>query len=188
MKTVSRFSRGFLACVSLLVFNPKAWLPELEAASPPITPMILPLTFATEASGAVSQPAQQDRFTFTGAPGQRLFFDALDLDGDQLYVRLLAPSSNAVWDTGVNTDWGPFYLTEAGTYTLLVFGYGDATGDYRFRVMDLAVAPALSLGATTGGQLDPQTEADVFRFSGTAGQWVNLERPRAPARSPSRCK
>jgi hypothetical protein len=123
----------------------------------------------------ISLPAQQDRFTFNGTAGQRLLFDTLDIDGDFLNVRLIAPSGNVIWESSANQDFGPFYLTETGPHVLVILGAGDAVGDYRFRVLDMAGASALTLGVTTVGQLNPQCVAAVHSFSGGAGQRVKLQ-------------
>ncbi|MEK7674472.1 MAG: hypothetical protein AAB676_01390 [Verrucomicrobiota bacterium] len=57
----------------------------------------LPLPLMTVASGTIATPAEQDRFTFTGAMGRRLYFDALDVDADNMYVELMLPSGANVW-------------------------------------------------------------------------------------------
>ncbi|MBI4327311.1 MAG: hypothetical protein HY674_18915, partial [Chloroflexi bacterium] len=135
----------------------------------------LPLPLMTVASGTIATPAEQDRFTFTGAKGQRLYFDALDVDADSMYVELKSPSGASVWTSFQSYDFGPFYLTEDGAYMIIVDGQGGGTGDYAFRFLDLSNAAALTLGSTTADQLSPPSEADIYRYEGTAGQRLKFE-------------
>ena len=133
---------------------------------------VLPLAFGVTNSGTISLPAQEDRFTFSGAIGQRLFYDALDLDFESIVVTILAPSGDTVNGFAANhsSDVGPVYLLETGTYTMILRGSGDATGDYSFRLLDLANATPISYGTTVTGQLAPQSRANAYRFEGTNGQ------------------
>src|SRR5437588_4157959 len=43
---------------------------------------------------------------------------------------------------------------------------------YRYRVLDVASQPTLVPGTTVTGSLDPDTESDLYNFTGTAGQRV----------------
>lgn len=135
------------------------------------------LIFNTAYSSTIAEPGEQDVYTFTGTVGQRLYYDALDFDFDQVYVRLVSPSGLTVHIMDVNSDQnaGPFILTEAGQYSLIVYATADLTADYQFRLLDLAAAPGLTLGTTLNNQLGQRTETDFFQFNGTAGQRVNLD-------------
>ncbi|MCJ8279756.1 MAG: hypothetical protein MJK14_07470, partial [Rivularia sp. ALOHA_DT_140] len=64
----------------------------------------------------------------------------------------------------------PFSLLETGEYQLVVDGSSDITGDYSFRLLDLASATDLNLDTPVTGTLQPGTEADLFQFEATAGQ------------------
>jgi len=96
--------------------------------------------------------------------GQRLYFDALKLDSGPIYVTLTSPSGARVVSLGSILDHGPFYLTEAGAYTLLLDGSGDTTGDYSFRLVDLASATPINFGVTNAGQLAPQSRTAAYQF------------------------
>src|SRR5205807_4754375 len=57
----------------------------------------------------------------------------------------------------------------SGTYTLEVYGYGDATGDYSFRLLDVADQAVVALRQlVTNGVLGYGTP--LYRFEGTNGQ------------------
>ncbi len=135
----------------------------------------LPLPLMTVASGTIATPAEQDRFIFPGIMGQRLYFDALDVDSDNMDVQLVSPSGANVWTRFQSYDFGPFYLVEDGTYTIVVVGRSGGTGDYSFRLIDISNSVALTLGSATAGQLSPPSEADVYRYDGTAGQRLKFE-------------
>lgn len=136
---------------------------------------VLPLTLGVSASGTIATPAEQDRFTFSGAVGQRLVFDGQGDDAISLNVTLTAPSGATLFVVAHGSDTAPVYLVETGTYTLAFDGNGDATGAYSFRMLDKAAAADLTLGTTASGQLSPSSEMDLYKFTGTAGQRVNLE-------------
>src|SRR5438445_783869 len=86
-------------------------------------------------------------------PCMAIFFNALDLVDKNIGARLLSPNGVSLRGLNAVSDSGPFYLTEAGTYTLVFDGVGAATGTYQFRLLDLADAKPLSLGAKISGQL-----------------------------------
>ena len=132
--------------------------------------LTLPLSNTAVTSGTISLPGQQDRFTFVGAAGQRLYFDTLDYDGENINATLYSPSGATVFNINHSTDNGPFYLTEAGTNTLVLAGYLDTLGSYSFRMLDMSNALPLTLGVTLTNSLNPQSQTLVYGFSGTAGQ------------------
>ena len=109
--------------------------------------------------------ADEHRFTFTGSAGQRLFYDALDADFDAIYVYLYDPAGNnyAIAHNS-DSDVGPFTLPLSGTYTLLIKGSGNYTGDYSFRLLDLAAAPAITYGLNVTNQINPQVQAQLYRI------------------------
>ena len=115
-----------------------------------------PLTLGATVTGTIAEPGELDVYTFTGAPGQRLLYDALDADFDQIYASLKAPSGvQGPLNHNSDYDIGPFTLTEAGTHTLTVDGYVATTGDYGFRLLDAAALPALPLDTVLGGTRGP---------------------------------
>ncbi len=64
-------------------------------------------------------------------------------------------------------------LTETGTYRLVLRGN---TGDYSFRLLDVADAPTLNLGTIVTDSLGPGAEMDIYKFRGTAGQRILVGR------------
>src|SRR6266699_1301375 len=133
------------------------------------------LTLGATVTGTLDEPGEEDRFTFTGTAGQRLYYDALDYDFDAINVQLINPSGAILFVNGnSDSDVGLFTLTESGTYTLLQKASGDYTNDYSFRLLDLAAAPAITYGVAVTNTLNPQTSAQLYRINGTAGQRLGI--------------
>ena len=135
---------------------------------------ITELTLGETVTGNISEPGEVDEYTFAATPGQRIYFDALGFDSD-IDAQLLSPSGVSIFNIFSDDDRGPLTLTEAGTYRLVVdSGFGD-TGNYSFRLLDVATASTLTVGSTITGSLDPGIETDIYQFEGTAGQRLNFE-------------
>jgi len=156
-------------------------LSGMDAESARATSTGVPLILGAEVSGTIGGADQEDSYTFSGTAGMRLFYDSLSVYPEvfETHVSLLDPSGMLVGlDGRVETDAGPFTLTEPGQYTLLIRG-GLAWGnDYAFRLIDVSESPAepLTLGSVSRGILDPPGRAAIYRFIGTAGQRLFLER------------
>jgi len=136
-------------------------------------------TFAldTEVTDSLSEPGERHVYTFEGTVGQRLYYDALDADTDSTVVRIVSPGGAELFGTSANaeTDRGPFTLTQAGTYTLILDGSGAVVATYAFRLADLSAAGAYTVGDTLSEALDPKLETDFWQFAGTTGQRVSLQ-------------
>ncbi len=134
------------------------------------------LSFNTPTSGTISEIGERDIFTFTGAVGQRLYYDNLTNDFTRSFpARLIDPSGDIVLlnqQHFIDSN-APFTLTESGTYQLVLestSSFSIDTGSYSFQLLDLAAATALSFDTVTNGTLSPGQETDLYRFTGTAGQ------------------
>lgn len=135
------------------------------------------LTIGNTVNGSLSTVGEQDVYTFTGTAGQRLFFDGLDSNSNTS-VTLVSPSGSSVpnfYSPYTSYDSQPFYLLESGNYKLTVNSYYGATGNYSFRLLDLANASALSLGSPVSGTLTPGNSTQAFQFLGTSGQTISFD-------------
>lgn len=155
---------------------------------PLVTPRDAPLiALGAEQSGGV-EPNGLKMFRFTGTPGQRLYYDAL-VDAavaGGMRMWLVAPSGAVVLgDTGEGVpqsaaiDAGPGTVVESGVHYLMLSN-GAGAANYRFRLLDAAVADTLSMGQVVGGAgPDAPTlaahAARVFRFDGPVGQRLYLD-------------
>jgi Ca2+-binding RTX toxin-like protein len=138
-------------------------------------------TLGSTISSTIGEPGEQDIYTFNGTIGQRLYFDTLDSDtvSESLFFRLISPTGVQVFSVNHVSGFVPFTLTESGQYQLIIDdnnNFNDATGDYSFRLSDIASAPVLTIGATANtGTLAPGLETDLFQFTGTAGQILQFD-------------
>ena len=112
------------------------------------TPAVDALTLNTVTNGTLPQPGTLHDYTFTGAPGQRLYLDGQSADSN-LYGELIGPNGAGVFGfVPLTNDFIPIpALTLPGTYTLRVEGSGTATGAYSFQLLDAATQPVITLGA-----------------------------------------
>ncbi len=132
------------------------------------------LSLGSVVNGTISEVGEQDIYTFTGATGQRLLYDATVNNGNALTATLLSPSGAVVGSTiNSNFDGSLVTLTEAGVYQLVVQGQvggGNSTGNYNFKLIDASAAPTIDLDAVTTGTLAPGAASDFYRFTAAAGQ------------------
>ena len=130
--------------------------------------------------GAIGTPGEIDEYTFTGTPGQLLFYDALDDSDDSLGIELVPPSRAADVPFRIATgrradaDFGLVILKEAGEHRLR---FGNGTGDYQFRLIDMTGAPQLQVGEEKSGSIggDSDEEAVILAIAGVAGQRLKIE-------------
>ncbi|MDW7980132.1 MAG: putative Ig domain-containing protein [Verrucomicrobiales bacterium] len=133
------------------------------------------LTLDATHTGLLRLPGQKAQYVFSGAQGQRLYFDSLSLDTNGLRAKLLTPAGNPILDVSLDSESEPVYLPYAGNYTLMIDPDGDATGTFAFRMLDIANQPAVSLNATNSVTISPSELTVVLRFEANAGQKVALE-------------
>jgi hypothetical protein len=147
------------------------------------------LALGTEQSGLIEAFGLRT-FRFVGAPGQRLYYDALlgASEAGPTTCWLVAPSGAVVLGNvqgqpqSASTDAGPATLVEEGNYYLMVSNGGSGTANYRFRLLDAAGVNGalLRLGEVVGsaGPVAPELaaySAALFRFGGGVGQAVFLD-------------
>ena len=140
---------------------------------------IAPLTLGKTVSGTIANPGDQATYTFTGSPGQRVYFDGLGLPSN-VYANLTDPFGNTVFNFA-SSDSGPYTLSSQGTYSLTVFSYSTThgTGAYSFALDDLSAATNIALtpgsATTENGTLATGLSTNLYQFSATAGQSVYFE-------------
>ena len=130
-----------------------------------------PLTLGSTVSGTLNPGSTTVLYSFTGAPGQRLFLDNQTTIGNAVNILLIDPYNNQGSSINSNSDAGPLNLTSAGTYYVLVDGESSSSVSYGFRLLDTSSLP-LSFGTTTNGNVITATQSDIYSFTGTAGERV----------------
>ncbi len=137
-------------------------------------------------AGDIELPGSVDRYTFTGAAGQKVFVDQLFASSCSLTWSLTGPGDATVFDSrGLCSDPGQITLGAAGTYTLTVLAPGAATGTYSFRITNIAApqAFAYTLGSTVSngtpaagaGNIEAPGSVDTYTFTVLAGQKVFVD-------------
>ena len=123
---------------------------------------------------------QRDTHTFTLTEAKRVYFDVLT-NNTSLYWTLTGPLGAVVSGRNFgNTDAanGRSIMDLApGDYSVTVYGAGETTGSYAFRLLDLAVGTQIIPGTPLVNQtLNPSTETDVYWFDVVAGQRFYFDR------------
>ncbi len=144
-----------------------------------VDPTVAGTTLPVTGSGTITNPGDEATYTFTGSPGQRIYFNNLGLPSD-VYVELTDPYGNQVFNY-VSGDAGPYTLAWQGTYSLTIFSYSTTrgTGNYAFSLDDISTATPITLtsglGTPVSGTLSSGLSANLYQFSGTAGQSLYFE-------------
>ena len=99
-----------------------------------------------EGAGEIASPAELDVFTLEAAGGEQIFLDVQEIDGecpgiDMAWKLVRVESDEEIFDELISDCAEPFgeegFTLEAGTYALVVYGAGGATGTYRFELVGL---------------------------------------------------
>ncbi len=122
-------------------------------------------------SGTLNPGLTTVAYSFTGTAGQRLFLDNQTTAGTAVNLLLIDPYNNEVTSIGSSSDYGPFSITNGGTYYILVDGQSASAVSYGFRLTDTSTVP-ISFGTTINGTVTTATQSDVYSFTGTAGERV----------------
>lgn len=131
-----------------------------------------PLTLGSDVSGSLALPEQSNVYTFTASAGQVLDFDGIAADPG-IEFNLSGPSGLFPTSRPASQDSGPIVLQESGTYTLTLTG--NAAGAYRFKLLDAAAAPLVSVGDTVSQALNPGTSTNLYQITGAAGEHLILQ-------------
>ncbi|MEM6398797.1 MAG: Ig-like domain-containing protein [Cyanobacteria bacterium P01_D01_bin.116] len=134
------------------------------------------LELSTVITGSISNPGEQNEYTFSGEVGQRLLFDGIS-SSDSANVKLFSPTGVEVAKKDADYDWDkPLTLTEDGTYRLVVDADYDTTSNYEFNLLDISKAPVLETSKSYNGTVNPN-EIKLYQFNGTVGQQLNFDLP-----------
>ena len=130
---------------------------------------------------------ERDSFTFEGTAGQVLYFDDRGIDAtvdNGMQLTVSGPGGQGFSSSGRGTDFGPFTLTETGTYRIDIESSAIDSQrlhhDYQFRLFDLREAPFASLNSPLIRSLSNGASAAAYQFAAAAGQRVRFAQT-APA-------
>ena len=114
------------------------------------------------------QPLATTAFQFTGRPGQRLGYDALNAGSISATARLIGPDASQLGVFNIDQD-GEGTVSLGGTHYVLLSSNVNAAANYKFRLSDENAAPAIVFGRlveqllseagfTDGRRTDEQSE------------------------------
>jgi hypothetical protein len=143
------------------------------------------ITLGAAVSGTLSAAGEVDDYVFAVAGPTRLYFDSLaPSNSGEFHWSLLGPRGTEIADR--STYYSESYefgngnpvidVPLAGRYQLRIRGNGNTTGNYSFRVLNLADGVAVTPGTPVTASLDPGNETDVYRFTANAGDRVFFDR------------
>jgi hypothetical protein len=130
--------------------------------------------------GAIEHVGQLVNYTFTlSEASTRVYFDAMT-DSSNVRWSLSGPRGALVsgrhFQQSDSVDGLSLFDLPAGDYKLTIAGYQDYTGEFRFRLLDLAAATILAPGTPVSGILTPANETDVYQFTVNAGERYFFDR------------
>jgi large repetitive protein len=134
-------------------------------------------------AGNIATPGASDRYTFTLSGPRSLVFDSR-LNSSTFKWSLSGPLGDVVagrnFADSDSDDFraSPLLLLPAGDYTLTVDPDRDVTGNYGFRLVDLASAvdaTAIDLDSEVAGTLDPGSATHFFAFEATAREQLRFD-------------
>ena len=146
----------------------------LDASLAPTVP------FGTDTSGVLPHGQSHVIFRFDGLAGQRILYDGLDNDNDNVTATILDPAGNFVRNMNADQDSPLLTLGTSGPHYLIISGDLAAAADFKFRLLDVADAPLITLGVETTGQLPNERYAQLYRIDGVEGRRVTLHKTLGP--------
>ena len=132
----------------------------------------LPLVFGQAESGTIATAGEQVDYTFTLADHALLWFDSLISSG-ALDWSLVGPAGSVVNTQSIWADSSAPISVGPGDYVLTVFDTGTATGNFDFRLLDLASATPVTLDVSETVSMSNDTH--LFRFDAVAGDAIALD-------------
>ncbi|MBN8490904.1 MAG: LEPR-XLL domain-containing protein, partial [Burkholderiales bacterium] len=144
----------------------------------PVSDRQQPVQVGERVDGSIQHAGQAVEHQFTLDEARRLLLDVLAPSSTTPELRwsLTGPDGTLVsgrrWYDSESYELGgtsPVLDLAAGTYTLRVNGQGGATGDFAFRLLDLADAEPFALDAQVDGTLDASNSTRLYAFEATAG-------------------
>ena len=117
------------------------------------------IDFEEVVSGEIESVGAEDRYTFEGVDGQKVFFDFNSVTGGAISWDLVAPSGRIEYDVFSSNSQNPDTertLRETGQYEVRVQGFRDDTPEYQLQISEVVETIVRPLVA---GQLNTSTFA-----------------------------
>ena len=146
----------------------------------PIVPEVgTSLFLDTVINGTLSSETQIDTYTFHLESNTRVYFDSFTVETHKQWS-LKGPRGTVIDNQGMNQQDPNYNISIldllAGDYVLTVYGREESTGNYSFKIKDVAKAVQIRSGKEVSNQLSPANETDLYQFDVTAGDQYYVER------------
>ncbi|MCT7981582.1 putative Ig domain-containing protein, partial [Laspinema olomoucense] len=125
---------------------------------------------------SIEVKGERDYYKFMGTAGERLVFDALEGSAN-IRANLVSPTGKQILgSSGISSDWDLPILEETGEYRLEIDAWGEATGDYSFRLVSgvPGVTGLVELDSPVSVSVSGE-RVELINFTGSAGQEVYLK-------------
>jgi len=129
---------------------------------------------------SITSSGQQDAYIFNGNANEIVNISAVGASGALCpAIKLISPSGGTIYDTFpfCNTRTGNVSLPVNGTYTIIVYARDiGQTGTYcvNLQFPSGRCAAGISCGQTVSSNIGPAPEMEVYAFSASAGEIVNV--------------
>jgi len=137
------------------------------------------LTLGNIVTGSIVEKGEQDTYTFTASAGEQLFFDSLDGNAALIYSLYSPQGTLLVNNADIRNDRhfvDGLTLVTDGQYKLVVDGSGEATGNYKFRLLGKANSSTVSLDTDiTGNFTEASTSAERYKFTLGSRQYLYFD-------------
>lgn len=153
-----------------------------EPAAPPLPESEGTLLYGSTESSSVTA-AGPSAWEFIGLEGETIDIIVRPLADDfDLIFDLLDESGNSVLNIEVDESFGleelrGFTLPSSGTYTISIYGFDGAVGDYEVTLAEAgdltATSGTISIGETVSGSIISEN-SDTWVFSGEEGDFVDV--------------
>lgn len=112
-----------------------------------VEPRLLLAADVPPVMGTIEVPGETDRFAFTLTEPKKVVFDSLTATNNMFWALAdqkgsIVSNRNLAQSDSYDFSGGNVLDLQAGEYTLSIDGRGDATGNYAFRLLDIANADA----------------------------------------------
>ncbi|MEJ2746658.1 MAG: hypothetical protein P8183_01880 [Anaerolineae bacterium] len=153
-----------------------------EPAAPPLPESQGTLLYGETQTGSVTE-AGPSAWNFIGLEGETIDIIVRPLADDfDLIFDLLDENGDSVLDIEVDESFGleelrDFTLPASGTYTISIYGYDGAVGDYEVTLAEAGSLTAstgtIRIGETASGSI-VSANSDTWVFTGKAGDFVDI--------------
>ncbi|MEA2690817.1 MAG: hypothetical protein QOJ16_204, partial [Acidobacteriota bacterium] len=144
------------------------------------------IAIGQEIDAAIAVAGELDRYSFTAAAGQTVYFDYLAGGTFRISWTLTDDSGQQVFSAPFEGDVGNITLAKGGTYTLTVGNPNSGfVGTYSFKLWDVPPPQtfAISIGDTVAdgvpaagaGRIETPGTMDAYTFTAAAGQTVYFD-------------